>query len=106
MLTPNGTVVDYVEVATATDTIMWEISVAGDHNFAVSTGSTNLLVHDAPCFVGDDPDGGRVLHDADGMSHYLDDEGNYDDDVRLDDNGNVAIVGGSPVLVRGKSVWA
>ena len=50
LLTPDGVAtVAAVDVAAPTTTLVWELTVAVDHSFAVSTGSTDVLVHNAGC---------------------------------------------------------
>ena len=63
LLTPHGEVtVDDVTVgADGVTWTVWDFTVEDNHNFTVSTGSSNVLVHNAPCR----PDGysGRPLED-------------------------------------------
>ena len=53
LLTPNGTVeVSDVVVTPAADALVWELTVANDHNFTVHTGTSDLLVHNEQCIRG------------------------------------------------------
>ncbi len=50
LLTPDGvTTVDAVEVTGPRSTLVWELDVAVDDTFTVSSGTADVLVHNAPC---------------------------------------------------------
>ena len=62
LLSPTGTIeVTTLNVAPATETLVWELTVATDHNFTVLAGETDLLVHNNICIDVDAlSDAGRV----------------------------------------------
>jgi len=70
LLTPSGVaVVQQVTEAPASATVVYELTVAENHNFAVNTGTTDVLVHNR-CRNNGGGDGG----DGDGDSDFTQNE--------------------------------
>ena len=99
LLTPDGTVaVAAVVQAPASTSVVWELSVAENQNFAVSSGTQAVLVHNA-CFPrgGNGNEGGSPAfnQDADGNVTYTYESDGVEIDVenvRLDADGNPVII--------------
>ena len=106
LLTPDGaTTVVSVEVAPPAETLVWELDVAIDDNFVVSTGTLDVLVHNADC--GTPEHRNDAWDDYDGPLSRAEFDERYDELARLGaglpddiDIAGVDPVTGIPVVIK------